>query len=375
LLVERDLRELLKALTMRILIISTQALPTPPPYYGGLELVAFTDAVRLAEMGHEVTVIASKHSQASAYLLFPMLQRQIDKVDWYEGIEPNPANLEPQAFQQFLKDRQSSLPSYDVVIDHSWSKQGYTLPNPVVGVIHGLSPYPTGWKPRDKPCLLGVSKFHAEYLSSHLMLTVGVLYDHLPEEPYLAYSTTKDKENMLLFLARLDEGKGLNYFLRLCGELPDYKCVVMGDDWVMVNRNYVRQVYQFARNIPNVEWAGMVPFDLKLEYMRRAKAVFLYPIPPYSEVFGLWALESFLMGTPVITSPFGAMPEYVINGYNGYIIEVKDFLTQAKKIIEDGVPVKATPQELRQFALENFNSRNLVKTLVDYTKKCIKEGW
>ena len=185
----------------------------------------------------------------------------------------------------------------------------------------------------------------------------------------------RDKEDMLVFLARLDEGKALNYFLRLCGALPNYKCVVMGDDWVMANRNYVRLIYSMARNIPNVEWAGMVPLDLKLEYLRRARATFLYPVPPYSEVFGLWALESFLMGTPVITSPYGAMPEYVINGYNGYIIEVKDFLTQAKKIIEDGVPVKATPEELRQFALENFGSRKLVNMLLDYVKRCINEGW
>jgi len=33
---------------MKLLIISTQALPTPPPYYGGLEFVALTDVVRLA---------------------------------------------------------------------------------------------------------------------------------------------------------------------------------------------------------------------------------------------------------------------------------------------------------------------------------------
>jgi glycosyltransferase involved in cell wall biosynthesis len=353
---------------MKVLVFSTQILPTPPPYYGGAELVAFTDALWLARRGHDVTLVATKHSKASAFYLMGF-EPPFKVVEYGEPGTVDNKKLEEEAWES-LEDK-----DYDIIIDHSWNKPTYKSKLPVLGVVHGLNPQPPFWRPRDKPCLLGVSKFHAVYLANHWLVNVAHLPNHIVVEPYLKYSVVDEKEDMLVFLGRVDPGKGIMYFIQLCAQLPKYKCVIIGDDSLLVNHDYVRKVYEVAMRLPNVDWLGMQPFDAKVDYIRRARAVFVYPVPPYAEVFGLWALEAFLMGTPVITSPYGAMPEYVVSGYNGFIIHPEDFY-QLPKLVEKLPTLKlATPSELRLYALRNFGEETIAPELERLMNYCKNEGW
>lgn len=57
-------------------------------------------------------------------------------------------------------------------------------------------------------------------------------------------------------------------------------------------------------------------------------------VTSYQEGFGIAALESAYSGTPVITTDCGGVRDFVINGYNGYVVAINDATTMANRAIE-----------------------------------------
>lgn len=350
---------------MKVLVVSSNALPSPPPYYGGLELVAFADALRLAQAGHDVYFLATKLSRASALYLYPYLADSIDAIRFVEFGDPLPWGM-PANEEDMLNVLLSRYKVFDAIIDHSRSRSAtMRLFTPSLAVIHDLNP-PFPLVPLSKQaCYAGVSKFHMNHLRalfptvSHMITYV---YDHIIEEPYLRVKTTRDRERAIAFVSRIDAGKGIMHFLHACRRMPDVKCYVIGDDMSMINANIatinsIRSIYEYARKIPNVEWMGLVTNDVKIDVMSRVMATVVLPAPPYAEVFGIWTLESLLLGTPAITTVSGAGPEIISNGVNGYVLALNEVVDALVSIVQQGVPVKMTPEEMRRDAFERFNSR------------------
>jgi glycosyltransferase involved in cell wall biosynthesis len=366
---------------MKVLVVSTNVLPSPPPYYGGAELVAFTDALRLAQDGHEVYLLATKLSRASALANYPYLKEYIDAINFMEFGDPIPWGApisEEEMFNRMLAKKRTL--DFDVVIDHSRSRvASMRLAQPALSIVHDLNP-PVPLMPVSKQlCYAGVSRFHMNYLRvlfPHLENVITYVYDRIVEEPYLRVKVRgrSDRERAIAFVARIDVGKGILQFIQACKRMPDVKCYIVGDDMPLINasigaRDSMYAIYQQARKYPNIEWVGLVPHDVKIRIMSRVMATVVLPVPPYAEVFGIWALESFLVGTPVITTPNGAMPEYVVNGFNGYIITMSDIQDAVYAIASAGVPVNKTPEEIRQDALNKLNSRDLAKSALNLALK------
>ena len=363
---------------MKVLVVSTNALPAPPPYYGGAELVAFTDALRLAQAGHEVYLLATKGSKSSAVAYLPDMYDDINAIQFFEVGDPMPWGFpasEEQMFNTFMQRVQ--MFNFDVIIDHSRSRvPSYRLASPSVAIVHDLMPPVPLMSVGKKLCYAGVSMFHMNYLRTLYpdLNNITFVYDHIVEEPLLRIKTTRDKERSIVFVARVDTGKGIIQFLQVCKRLPDVKCYVIGDDMPMLNSAYsvregIYRVYDYARKLPNVEWLGLVPHDVKYRIMARAMATVVLPTPPYAEVFGLWALESLLLGTPVITTPVGASDEIVKNGLNGFVVSLSAVQDAVAYLVSNGVPVKMTPEEIRWDAFNRFNSRVIAQSLLDLAQR------
>jgi len=60
----------------------------------------------------------------------------------------------------------------------------------------------------------------------------------------------------------------------------------------------------------------------------------IFILPSYNEGFPLTILEAMAAGLPIITTPVGAIPEIVEDGENGFLIEPKDPVALADKIIK-----------------------------------------
>lgn len=74
----------------------------------------------------------------------------------------------------------------------------------------------------------------------------------------------------------------------------------------------------------------------------------LFLLPSQTESFGLAALEAMGVGTPVISSNSGGIPEVNENGYSGYLSEVGDVDDMAK----NGVHILSNDKLLNQFKMQ-----------------------
>ena len=69
---------------MKIAILSTPHLPTPPPGHGGSEMVAGLLAAGLAREGHEVVVVGHPDSRPGVPLLTVPEASRVERFDWRE---------------------------------------------------------------------------------------------------------------------------------------------------------------------------------------------------------------------------------------------------------------------------------------------------
>lgn len=115
----------------------------------------------------------------------------------------------------------------------------------------------------------------------------------------------------ILFVATRWEAKGgpelAAAFERVLAHHPDARLVVVG--------------CSPALELPNSEVVGNVPLELVGDYYDRAS---IFCVPTRREAFGNAFIEALAHGLPVVATRVGALPEHVVEGENGYLVDVGD---------------------------------------------------
>ena len=86
------------------------------------------------------------------------------------------------------------------------------------------------------------------------------------------------------------------------------------------------------------------------------------------------ALEAAACGRPIISNAIGNMPEFIKDGYNGFIVprEVNAYIEKLKylkenrdKLIEMGANARKTVEEGWTWKIQSENYRKMFKTILD----------
>ena len=96
----------------------------------------------------------------------------------------------------------------------------------------------------------------------------------------------------------------------------------------------------------------------KNHYLGKSKAL-LFPIQ-WDEPFGIVMIEAMACGTPVIAFKHGAVPEVVVDGVNGNIVNSKEEMIKAFNNLKN-----FDRAAVRDYALKRFN---IGKIAGDYLK-------
>lgn len=135
-----------------------------------------------------------------------------------------------------------------------------------------------------------------------------------------------DKENCAVFIGRLSDEKGLITLLKAFQKVNKIKLKLVGKG------NLEKELKERAtkNNISCVEFLGFIAGDERLGLLRKAR----FSIVPsqYYENSPMSILESFSVGTPVIASRIGGLPELIEEGKNGLLFEPGNLDDLVKKL-------------------------------------------
>lgn len=131
------------------------------------------------------------------------------------------------------------------------------------------------------------------------------------------FTYSNNKQDYILFLGRVVKEKGIEVVLDLALSNPNLNFVVAGPPSTYGLSNPLHKlILDGSMKVGNINLVGPVGLDKRKELLRDAKALIMPT--QYVEPFGKVILESFLSGTPVIGSNFGALAELIQEGENGF---------------------------------------------------------
>jgi len=291
--------------------------------FGGPTRVAFAQAKALAELGHEVTIFAGSPPDEAGEIEhdgFRLRTFPVQKIAPFGGF----ATLRPRGLRAAVRAHASDL---DVAHVHL-ARDLTTLPAALTFKKAGV-PYVT----QTHGMIDGSDKRLAsllDYLATRRALAGAASWLLLtPKEKLdLAEVATpgrvlairngvelrevtplSERSDTVLFLARLHERKRPLAFVemaqRLADGLPDTRFLLVGPD--EGEGAAVERAIAASGLGDRLQWIGALPPDDTASVMASAR---VYVLPAVNEVFPMTVLESFVAGTPVVTtSSLGIAPD------------------------------------------------------------------
>ena len=295
----------------------------PPEAYGGVEVVVADLVDALVARGHEVTLIGAGHHGTKAQRFIATSEvRPADRL----------GELMPELVHAAKVASILATLNADVIHDHTvagpLTARGQLTPTVVT--VHGP-----------------VSGERSEYYQAlggavRLIAISDAQRSAAPDLPWVAtvhnairpetFPFRKEKQDHALFLGRFHPEKAPHLAIdavRAAG-IP---IVLAGKCSEPIERAYFRREIE-PRLGPDVTIFGVADADAKRALLAGASCL-LFPIT-WDEPFGLVVIEAMVCGTPVVALRRGAVPELVIHGQTGIIVdhpaELADGIAQAREL-------------------------------------------
>lgn len=191
--------------------------------------------------------------------------------------------------------------------------------------------------------LISISEFSrsllpADVRSRAIVIKGGIDLERFAFDP-------QPRQRQVLQVSRLMPHKGQNYLIEAAAQ--DIPVVIAGK---VVSEPFFRDLKKLARGKP-VRFLIDADDDAVLAEYRRSTVTVQASVYrdmyggywPTSELLGLPLLESMAVGTPVICTNVGGMPEYVVDGATGFVIPANDPAALRQRIDELlGDPTRAS---------------------------------
>lgn len=288
---------------MRIAMLAPVAWRTPPYHYGPWELITSLLTEELVKQGMDVTLFATADSKTSAKLesVIPC------------GYEGNPMVDAKVAECLHISNCFENASGFDLIhnnFDFLPLTYSSFVNVPVLTTIHGFSSpliIPVFEKYNNSAYYVSIS--NADRASS--LKYVKTIYHGIDIKQFTFRS---DGQGYLVYLGRMHPDKGAVEAIkiaRLCGK-ELYMAGIVQD-----NNYYTNQVAPLIDN-KTIHFLGSIGPTQRNELLGGASAL-LHPIS-FNEPFGLTIIEAMACGTPSVAFNRGSMPELIINGVNGFIV-------------------------------------------------------
>lgn len=309
---------------MRIAQVSPLYERVPPRFYGGTERVVSYLTEELVRRGHIVTLFASGDSETRARLVSTAPRAlRLDGA----AADPLAAHV-VQLAEVFQRARE-----FDVIhshVDYLAFPFGRLVATPTVHTLHGRLDLPFLQQVfahfADEP-FVSISHAQRAPLQAVNIRWAATVHHGIPLD---RFRFSPEPGRYFAFIGRISPEKRVDLAIAVAQRLRIPLKIAAKID--AADRTYYEDEIRPLMADPLVEYVGEIDDAGKSEFLGGARAL-LFPID-WPEPFGLAMLEALACGTPVITRPYGSVPELMVDGVTGFVADTLDDLVEAAKRID-----------------------------------------
>jgi glycosyltransferase involved in cell wall biosynthesis len=334
---------------MKVAILSPIAWRTPPRKYGPWEQVASNITEGLIEAGIDVTLFATGDS---------ITKGKLEYISERSYAEDN--SMDPKVWECLhISHLMEQADKFDLIhnnFDFLPLTYSRLIKTPMVTTIHGFS----------SQKILAVYK---EYNDNNAYVSISNS-DRSPKLDYIAtvyngintneFSFCQVPKEYLLFFGRIHPEKGTAESIQIA-KRAKRKLIISG---LIQHQEYFDSKIKPFINDDDIVYVGNSGPEERDKLLGEAYAL-LHPIS-FNEPFGLSVAEAMLCGTPVIAFNKGSMPELIINGQSGFLVNT------IEEAVEEVNNINSIDRKYcREYADLKFSRQKMIEGYLDVYKKIL----
>lgn len=380
---------------------------------GGMSVYIIELAAELEKLGHRIDIFTLRRSHHSEQTISMGKRTRLVHIDIgaIAGLTKPQIHSRLGSFFTALENfRRAENLSYDLVHSHywisgqvgEWAQARWRVPNLVMFHSLGMVKKRVMNIPREPDLRIDVEKMLVRTSDRIVVPTRREL-----ENMVSYYDTPRDKmalipcgvnlkrfrpsekresirqlglppeRSLLLYVGRFSSEKGLDRLLAamplIDSEFKPHMVIVGGDGDGDKTTIECRELARRFGIEAQVTFAGRIPQDTLPVYYSAADVMVL---PSLYESFGLVALESLACGTPVVSTPVGAVEHVILQGKTGEVI--KDPGPQAmaqgiNRVLGQVQSGHITQEEIRT-SVRNFSWANIAAAISREYRRLVKDN-
>lgn len=331
---------------LKVGLISTESIITPPPEYGGIESVVYNLAKGLVAKDIDLTLFACNQSKSPSKLV------EVIEQGWGR-------TGQCEEFERRMINMKDLIRTFDVVHDHSHQKPCWKIHDHVLNTMH--------WEQHPAQCnyinVTAISNYIAGWLQQHMSdREIPVVHHGIDISDY---KYNDKKGDYFLYLSAIYQEKGALVALDVAKD--------MGFEMYFAGRRgraaeKVEADIEAGHN--NIHYLGQVSMEKKVELYSNAKALIFpsgYNPSKWIEPLGLVVIEAMASGTPVIGWNAGALKETIVHEKTGFLCSSIDEIKTAVNRIDE-----ISCRECRRWVEENFTIESMTKKYINLYQRVLE---
>lgn len=336
---------------------------------GGVENAITQVFKGLKDKGHRVRIFQSHPPYYAEW------ENNFDEIYYYGNPSNNYNIKEFYNYAKGYKNLLSFLGNPDIIIATHCTLSAYlchlAINNeniPIISWIHGPS-WVYGWECLLNYCHghLAISSLVSNSIKTYIKDSDIFLIGNPIENKNLIKVSRPQNITKILYLSRLDKEKGTDILFKALAYVKgSFELIVIGDG------SLTYELKQLASNLDiskKIKWLGWQDNPWSKVYEAS-----LTVISSPSEGFSLSTAESLIRGIPVVSTKCGGPEDMVIDGVNGWLYDVCDYVALAKILNNIINNTYALPsQEVCINSIKKYSSDNVINNIENILNKYVKK--
>ncbi|MHB8522380.1 MAG: glycosyltransferase family 4 protein [Limisphaerales bacterium] len=165
--------------------------------------------------------------------------------------------------------------------------------------------------------------------------------------------------NLILFAGQIIRGKGVDVLLEALAKVREpFECIILGDG---NHRQFCERLSARLRLEDRVRFAGFIPQEALQAHYREASLMVLSSVWP--EPFGAVGLEGMRHALPVVAFDAGGIREWLIDGFNGYLVPWMDrarLAARVQELLRDKPLARLMGERAHRWVSERYDFSNYI---------------